>query len=157
MAFTEILSLCHGHTMNFSHYKMTLNWGISHKDWNDKLIDDDQGRIESHLLFYGYVATSLEIWAKYCCVRKISKEDLKQKQWEERGIKNVLYFLWHLWETNYLGKFIHTQSPWHRVRSGFSVPGAIPVQVLEDRTPRIRTAYEIYRLGSDSHIVMYNM
>lgn len=155
MTFTEILSLCHGHTMNFSHYKMTLNWGISGNDWNDKLIDDDRGRRESHLFFYGYV-TTLEVWAKSCCVRKISK-DLKQKQWEERGIKNGLYFLWHLWETNYLGKFIHTQSLWHRVRSGFSVPGAVQIQVLEDRTPRIRTAYEIYCSGSDIHIVLYNM
>lgn len=98
--------------MNFSHYKMTLNWGISRNDWNDKLIDDDRGRIESHLLFYGCVATSLEICAKSCCVRKISKEDLKQKQWEARRIKNVPCFLWHLWETNYLGKFIHIQPLW---------------------------------------------
>lgn len=153
MTFTEILSL---RKMNFSHYKMTLNWGISRNDWNDKLIDDDRGRIESHLLFYGCVATSLEICAKSCCVRKISKEDLKQKQWEARGIKNVPCFLWHLWETNYLGKFIHIQPLWHRARSGFSVPGAIQIQVLEDRTPRIRTAYEIYCSGSDIHIVMYN-
>lgn len=96
MTFTEILSL---RKMNFSHYKMTLNWGISRNDWNDKLIDGDRGRIASHLLCYGCVATSLEICAKSCCVRKISKEDLKQKQWEARGIKNVPCFLWHLWET----------------------------------------------------------
>lgn len=137
-------------------YSLTLDWGISHQDWNDRLIDDDQGTIESHLLFYGSMATSLEIPTKFCCVTKISKYDLKQKQWEKTGMNNVPCLLWHLWDASYLGRFVHTQSVWHREEWAlctrcYSHPRS------GRQSSKIRKTCEIYHLGGDSHTVRCNM
>lgn len=73
------------HKEPFSTLQPYVGWGIRHQDGNDKLIDD-QGRIESHLLFYGQVATSLLISANLVVSEK-SANGIGSQSDKERGLR----------------------------------------------------------------------